>query len=135
MRHPRSWSKSLVRALCALCRRAAAHNASLRLTWEAARGAWLDTIRRRSGSPHTAQAYGIAFRQFFEWAGTPPWQVSSVLARAWARHMAGRGLANRTINLKLSALSSFYEFVAGRDAPPGHGSLPTVGPSPLPCKR
>jgi integrase len=129
MRHPRSWFKWLVRALRALCQRAAAHNASLRLTWEAARDAWLDRIRRGGGSPHTAQAYEIAFRQFFEWAGIPPWQVSSELARAWARHMAERGLADRTINLKLSALSSFYEFVAGRGAPPGHGCQGVLWPA------
>jgi integrase len=43
--------------------------------------------------------------------------------------MAGRGLANRTINLKLSALSSFYEFVASRGAPPGHGCQGVLWPA------
>lgn len=88
-------------------------DAALWPAWEGARRAWLESKGQASDGSNTAKAYGIAFRQFFEWAGIPPWQVSPDLARAWARHMLREGLADRSINLKLSAMSSFYDFVQG----------------------
>lgn len=91
--------------------------------FEAARRAWLAAKGR-----HTARAYQLAYRQFFAWAGVRPWQVSPELAQAWVQHMAAAGLAARSINLKLSALVSFYDFAA---RPRGMGDVAGVG-SPRP---
>lgn len=84
-----------------------ADGAALRwLAWEGARRAWLED----KGGP-TRRVYSIAWQQFMAWAGVPPWRVSPRLARAWAHHLAGQGLAPATLHLKLAALSSFYHFV------------------------
>ena len=82
-----------------------------RQAWEGARRAWLQRRGRVGKSRHTIAVYRIAFKQFFAWAEVPPWQVSAELAQGWAEHLVREGLADRTINLKLSAMSSFYEFV------------------------
>ncbi len=79
-----------------------------------AREKWLEEVRRTGDSRHTVRAYHTAYRQFFEWAEVPAGEVSTELAQAWANHMVGRGLADRTINLKLAALSSFYDFLGSR---------------------
>jgi hypothetical protein len=95
---------------------AVADETALWMAWEGARQAWLDGKRRKSGATNTARAYEIAHRQFFEWCGVPPWQVSAGLAQAWAGHLGGpggQGLAETSVCLKLAALASFYGFVAG----------------------
>jgi integrase len=83
-------------------------NATLKMAWEAARKDWLAGKRR-----NTAKAYRIAWRDFFAWAGVRPWEVTGELAVGWAKHLAATGLAARSINLKVSALASFYDFVRG----------------------
>ena len=82
-----------------------------RRAWEGAHRAWLQRRGRVGRSHHTVAVYRIAFKQFFAWAEVPPWQVSAELAHGWAEHLVSEGLADRTINLKLSAMSSFYDFV------------------------
>jgi len=97
------------------------------LAWEAAKEAWMESKRRRSGGKNTVDTYRIAVRQFFEWAGVPPWEVSPVTAQEWVKWMGQEGkvveenniirrapLADSSINLKLAALSSFYDFVRRR---------------------
>jgi len=84
------------------------------LAWEGARAAWLESKRRRSGGMNTVKTYASAFKQFFEWSGVAPWQVSPVLAQNWVTSLAENELAETSINLKLAALSSFYEFVQRR---------------------
>ena len=90
--------------------------------WEAARRAWLADKRYT-----TARAYAAAWRGFFAWAGVSPWEVTPELARAWAGRLRDSGLASSTVNLKLSALSSFYYVVGLRAI--GSGS---ASGSPLP---
>ena len=80
------------------------------MAWEGARRAWLDSKRRRTGGENTVMAYQTAFKQFFEWAPVPPWQVSSVVAQEWAIHLEQLGLSEASVALKLAALSSFYNF-------------------------
>ena len=59
--------------------------------------------------------------QFFRFAGKAPWQVTSRDADAWIQHLRETGAGENSINRKLAALSSFYQFVidqftfAGRD--------------------
>lgn len=102
------------------------------VAWEAAIQAWLDAKRRKSGSDNTVETYRTALRQFETWArerlGRPEllvWPVvSSAMAQEWAAHLEREGLAPATVNVKLSALSSFYEFVRRRyiiPTPDGQG--------------
>ena len=90
--------------------------------WDAVLRDWLATKRR-----NTARAYGAAWREFFAWAEVAPWEITPELAHAWAERLHDSGLASSTANLKLSALSSFYDAVGRRAAASG----PTAGP-PLP---
>lgn len=109
-----------------------ADDSPLWVAWEAAIQAWLEAKRRKSGSQNTVQTYETALRQFEAWArerlGRPEmlvWPiVSSAVAQEWAAHLEREGLAPATVNLKLSALSSFYEFVRRRyiiPTPDGQG--------------
>lgn len=89
------------------------------LAWETAKESWLESKRRRSGGENTVKAYALAVRQFFEWAGVEPWQVSPAMAQEWAQWMGGERkgkgpLSSASIGLKLAALSSFYDFVQKR---------------------
>jgi site-specific recombinase XerD len=99
------------------------------MAWEGARRAWLDSKRRKSGRNNTVRAYEVAFKQFFEWAAVPPWQVSPGLAQEWTGYLAREGkevedpetgeirregLSDASLNQKLAALSSFYDFVQRR---------------------
>jgi integrase len=85
------------------------------LAWETAQQAWLDAKRRKSGGENTVNAYRTAARQFFDWSNTPPWGVSPALAQDWATHLCDeRGLAESSVNQKLAALSSLYDFVQRR---------------------
>jgi len=89
---------------------AAADSSTLWCAWDQAKEAWLDSKRRRSGGENTARAYSIAVRQFFEFASVPPWQVSPAIAQAWAQHLY-KSLSPASVNLKLAALTSLYDFV------------------------
>lgn len=82
------------------------------IAWMEAKAAWLDSKRRKSGSEHTVIAYDRDFRQFFRFAGKPPWQISGQDAQQWMQELEGQGMAKTTINRKLAALSSFYTFVS-----------------------
>lgn len=82
------------------------------VAWNEAIDAWLDAKRRKSGSDHTVIAYKKDFRQFFRWFGQMPWMVSSRDADNWVRSLEDSGLKHSSINRKLAALSSFYEFVS-----------------------
>ena len=84
------------------------------IAWQDAKDAWLKSKLRKSGSQHTVNAYSKDFQQFFRWAGKAPWNVSSRDAENWMQHLEAEGASHSTINRKLAALSSFYEFVSTR---------------------
>jgi integrase len=81
---------------------------ALKRAWTQARDAWLS-----GKGANTAKAYRYAWRDFFDWVGVWPWEVTRELAASWVAHLAAAGLAARSINLKTSALASFYDFVRG----------------------
>lgn len=69
--------------------------------------AWLESC----GSGNTVKTYEIACRQFFEFALCRPWEVTPEIAKKWRIHLIKvKKLSESTINLKLSAISSFYDF-------------------------
>lgn len=106
------------------------------LAWDKAQLAFLESKHRRTGRPHTVNAYRRDIAGFFQWANqhhaytVPPWQVSPLMAQHWANWMATQGkitqkatatqpaqraaLADSTINRRLAALTSFYDYVRRR---------------------
>lgn len=80
------------------------------MAWEMARDEWLQTLR----AENTRQSYSSDLRLFFEWAKVDPWDVSIGLATRYKNHLDAQKRADSTINRKLAALSSFYEFVRRR---------------------
>lgn len=81
------------------------------IAWQRAKDAWLDSKRRKSGSANTVRAYQNDWTQFFMHAGKAPWNISSRDADEWIRHLQETGTGESSINRKLAALSSFYQFV------------------------
>lgn len=85
------------------------------LAWETAKDAWLAEKRqgRRGNNSglNTAKAYEIALSQFFAFTDTPPWSISQAHAQNWINHLNEEGRAPATVNQKLAALTSFYDFV------------------------
>jgi integrase len=99
------------------------HNDQAQLnTWDEARRAWL-AAKARS----TARVYAAAWREFFAWARVPPWEASPKLAHAWAGRLRAAGLAPGTVRLKLSALSSFYDYVGRLTISPAPTHTPLPG--------
>lgn len=84
------------------------------IAWQDAKDAWLKSKLRKSGSQNTVTAYSKDWLQFFKWIGKAPWSVSSRDAESWMAHLEDSGAGHATINRKLAALSSFYEFVANK---------------------
>ncbi len=81
------------------------------IAWQQAKDAWLAAKQRKSDSLHTVRAYQNDFNQFFRFAGKAPWNVSSRDADEWIRYLQETNTQNASINRKLAALSSFFQFV------------------------
>lgn len=81
------------------------------IAWQQAKDAWLAAKKRKSGSDNTVRAYQNDWTQFFIFAGKAPWNVSSRDADEWIRHLQETGVSDSSINRKLAALSSFFQFV------------------------
>ena len=80
--------------------------------WGEAAAAWLET--KGAGSANTRRAYASAVEGFFESAGVRPWEVGGAQVIGWQQEMREAGLAESTVNLRLAAVSSFYEFCCYR---------------------
>lgn len=81
------------------------------IAWQRAKDAWLESKRRKSGSASTVRAYQSDWTQFFSFVEKAPWNVSSRDADEWIAHLQEQGTGHNSINRKLAALSSFYQFV------------------------
>ena len=84
--------------------------------WPTAYGQWLAGGWRSHGkhvSGQTRRAYQRAVDEFqsFIGSGYPMWRVMGSQVIAWHNAMRATGLSETTINLRLSGLSSLYEFV------------------------
>ena len=102
-----------------------ADDAWMAAQWMAMHEEWLRVLRAsRSGSGHTERNYRVATRQWQEFvaslrhsagpkAGRPValWEVDNNHVRQWQTALEAGGAGAATVNLKLSALSSFYSFV------------------------
>lgn len=82
------------------------------LAWDMAKDAWLAEHRARSVA--TARTYGEGYHAFFAWTGIAPWDVTPALAMDYARRLRTLGRAPATVNLRLTAMVDFYDFVQRR---------------------
>ncbi len=76
---------------------------------------WLNALEHRSGGINTRRAYQrdiISFFAAYQLEDLMPWQVSRVHVARWVETLATAGLAGATINRKLAALSSLYEYAS-----------------------
>lgn len=86
------------------------------LDWIEAYHSWLQSL----ASQNTRRTYENAWREFFKWAQVKPADVTPRLANQYATHLLTIGnplvlnpqpLSKKTVNLKMSALTSFYTYV------------------------
>jgi len=75
--------------------------------WKDALKLWLDSRR----SEATRRAYAKALEDLLVTCGKTPAEVDRTDVRRWVAEMEKRGHAPTTISLRLTAASSFYEFV------------------------
>ncbi|TMN21906.1 site-specific tyrosine recombinase/integron integrase [Lentibacillus cibarius] len=61
-------------------------------------------------SSETVRSYRISLGQFFNFCGKDYDAIKPSNIRVWLSHMEGEGFKPRTINLKLSAVKSFYQY-------------------------
>jgi len=95
--------------------------------WKQAAASWLDN----AGSDHTRRAYRQAWSAFLSFAQVTPEQVTQDHIITYRRHMettlspkTGKPYAQGTINLHLTALSSFFTWAQDRGLRPDN---PTDG--------
>jgi integrase len=87
------------------------------IAWDEAQEEWLKAIGRKSGAKNTVRSYKITVRDFFTWCGVPPWQVTPALVQDWVTHLVDElDRAKSTVNQKLAALSSLYNYVQRHSA-------------------
>lgn len=83
-------------------------------SWQEAFESWLDAKEAKTGSRNTRRVYEASVKAFFEFAGVHPWVVSGVHVNGWQRELRKQGNSETTINLRLSALSSFFSYCVDR---------------------
>jgi len=72
-------------------------------------------------SANTRRAYLHALADLLRFTGKAPTRIASADVQAWVADLRGRGLAPSTVCLRLSAVSSFFQYASG----PGHQRDPT----------
>lgn len=75
--------------------------------WNRAHESWLQD---HAGSEHTQRAYEYATAAFFEAVNVQPWLINGAHVRGWQQEMREAGISEATINQRLSALSSFFDY-------------------------
>ena len=83
--------------------------------WMDCQAKWLNALERRSGGINTRRAYARDVTDFFlcfQAENLMPWQVGRVHTARWVECMVGDGLSEATVNRKLAALSSLYEYAS-----------------------
>lgn len=86
----------------------------LERAWGEAVEAWLGAKEAKTGSANTRRAYEGAVRLFFEGCERRAWEVGGVEVIRWQQGMRAAGLSEATINLRLAALSSLFEFACNK---------------------
>jgi integrase/recombinase XerD len=79
--------------------------------WPIAYEQWLASCSK-TNSQNTLGGYKQAIKSFFKYTGgIRPWRVMSSHVIGWQNEMRSRGLKDSTINLRLSGLSSLFNFL------------------------
>lgn len=85
--------------------------------WDDCRDRWLNK-KRRSEKSNTRSAYMTAWKGFYHFVDAYPpdgvhlWEVHPGHVNDWVQDMVDEDLSRATINLRLAALSSYYEYAA-----------------------
>lgn len=66
-------------------------------------------------SPETVRSYQISLRQFFNYCGKEYDAVKATDVRGWLASLEEKGLKQRSIQLKLAAIKSFYHYCMEED--------------------
>lgn len=93
--------------------------------------AWIAGYR----SPRTRDSYTIGIRMWFDWCAvnrSDPLRVARAHVDLWLRQLEAAGKAARTINLRLTTLSSFYAYLIDQDV---LAKSPTKGIKHLPIDK
>lgn len=73
-------------------------------------------------SANTRRAYRAAWRDFFAFAGWPaPELVAAADVARWKIHLQSEGRTDSTVHARLSALSSYYEYISRPISASEHG--------------
>ncbi len=77
-------------------------------------------LRRKNPTASTAHHYASDLKRFFNWAKAPPDKITIRQVDAFIDDCQQAGFAVATINRRLTALRSFYDFLAleSDEAPP-----------------
>lgn len=70
-----------------------------------------DYLQMRNYSPHTISNYQLDLHLFFALIEKQPQQITGPDVDRFVRHQHQKGLASATINRRINALKSFYEFL------------------------
>src|SRR2546430_5211752 len=101
------------------------------LEWVARFRRYMSSERRLSAHTDTSYARDLAaLVKFCDRADLGDWSaLDTQHVRTFAAHSHAAGLAPRSIQRRLSAVRSFYEFLLreGRNGSPGAGSAPAAG--------
>jgi integrase len=79
----------------------------LNMIWSRAFESWLTNIK----SKNTRRAYCEAWKYFISFSQCPPWRIGRSMVVEFINDMRKRGLSDGTVQQRLSALSSFFDFV------------------------
>lgn len=82
--------------------------------WLEAARLWLEAAERRRGSVRTREEYQRNLALFFRCVAKEPDQVTGADCQRWTSSMSEAGLSKATINTRLAAVSSFYQFCCNR---------------------
>ena len=99
--------------------------ADLNPAWQRALELWLGSRR----CENTRRAYAAALQDLLASSGRAVYAVGRLDVAAWVEQMRGRGLAESTVQLRVSGVSSFYRYAADEggvgavDNPAGGRSL------------
>jgi integrase/recombinase XerD len=77
------------------------------IIWSRAFEAWLTNIK----SKNTRRAYCESWKYFISYLQCPPWRIGRSMVVEFINDMRKRGLADGTVQQRLCALSSFFDFV------------------------
>lgn len=93
--------------------------------------AWVNAFENWLGSKpseHTRKAYSSAWRSLIEQSQVLPWELDRQNILDWLENMQAQGLARKTIQLRLGAVSSFYSSgLCALELPPAGGPNPAGG--------